>query len=360
MSIIIQKDDQKPEWPEAQPFKKESGLKSYIIKYPDVVEKLLADNLRLMVVGDGDGKELTTSGGPIDILAVDQHGQIYILETKLDVNYSKRKVVAQAMDYAAALWRDYSTGVDDFIKAVNNKYAIDLESEMANFFKSDENKMAAAIDGLAESLENGSFKLIVLMDKIEQSLKDLILFINSNSQFDIYAIELKRYKKGQLTIIIPELYGTEVRKRTVGRTFTDSNPEDFWLAIETNKDLETASIKLLVDAIQSSMKDDADFKYKTNPAGKEVVCINTKKRDWYPTVLHATGKLVLRYGNYSLYHRANKILLERLNKNQLFLVKDFNPDKSSYREVKLIGGTSQKIGQLIALYARAMKEAENP
>ena len=59
-------------------------------------------------------------------------------------------------------------------------------------------------EALNANLKNGVF--IVPMDNIDPRLKDLIpiLFINQNSQFNIYAVELKYYKKGSLEILSPD------------------------------------------------------------------------------------------------------------------------------------------------------------
>ena len=50
------------------------------------------------------------------------------------------------------------------------------------------------------------------MDKVHPQLKDLIYFINQNSQFDIYAVEMEYYKYGEYEILIPRLFGAEVKK----------------------------------------------------------------------------------------------------------------------------------------------------
>ena len=50
------------------------------------------------------------------------------------------------------------------------------------------------------------------MDKLDDRLKDLILYVNQNSQFDVYAVEFEYYKHDTYEIIIPKLFGTEVKK----------------------------------------------------------------------------------------------------------------------------------------------------
>jgi hypothetical protein len=50
------------------------------------------------------------------------------------------------------------------------------------------------------------------MDAIDDRLKDLIVYINQNSQFDIYAVQMEYYKFEKYEIMIPKLFGVEVKK----------------------------------------------------------------------------------------------------------------------------------------------------
>jgi len=50
------------------------------------------------------------------------------------------------------------------------------------------------------------------MDELEDRLKDLILFINKSSQFDIYAVEIEYYKFESNELMIPKIFGNEVKK----------------------------------------------------------------------------------------------------------------------------------------------------
>jgi len=51
------------------------------------------------------------------------------------------------------------------------------------------------------------------MDSIDDRLKDLIIYINQNSQFDIYAVQLEYYEFEDNEIIIPKIFGVEVKKK---------------------------------------------------------------------------------------------------------------------------------------------------
>ncbi len=60
----------------------------------------LKENFRLLPLI----REFTTPrGGCIDLLAADADGEIYIIETKLAKNADKRRIIAQALDYGAAI-----------------------------------------------------------------------------------------------------------------------------------------------------------------------------------------------------------------------------------------------------------------
>ncbi len=66
----------------------------------------IREGIRLMVAA----KEFPTNSGPIDVLAFDPTGEIYIIESKLYRNPDKRQVLAQALDYGASLWHGYTSG----------------------------------------------------------------------------------------------------------------------------------------------------------------------------------------------------------------------------------------------------------
>jgi len=103
-------------------------------------------------------------------------------------------------------------------------------------------------DNFKRNLNEGNFKFVVLMDKLHSQLKDLIIFINQNSQFDIYAVEVEYYKYESYEILIPKLFGAEVKKDVTTQTSADKrrkwNEDDFF------KDAESKLEKKYVEAIK--------------------------------------------------------------------------------------------------------------
>lgn len=211
MSIIISQDGKKAQKVDKSEFEKEGYLQNYIHENPESIPVYeIEEDKRLLVVA----REFSTESGPIDALAIDKDGDIYVVETKLYKNPDKRTVVAQALDYGASLWRH--SNFDEFMakinNEINNKFKISFEEKAKNFFGIDDEQIALAIDSIKRNLQNGNIKFVILMDSVEDRLKDLIVYVNQNSQFDIYAVQMEYYKFEKYEIMIPKLFGVEVKK----------------------------------------------------------------------------------------------------------------------------------------------------
>lgn len=172
----------------------------------------LREDIQMLVLA----REFGTKSGSIDVLALDQEGNIYIIETKLYKNPDKRQVVAQALDYGASLWRQYPTG-SEFVRNLREGFRSlggweSLEKGLAEVFGADEEIAQEILESVGKNLEEGSFHFIVLMDRMDERLKDLIAFVNENSRFSVYGVELDFYEHEDLEIVIPRMYGAEVKK----------------------------------------------------------------------------------------------------------------------------------------------------
>jgi len=245
MSIIISKNGRDAKRIPISPFKDEGYLQRYINDNPESIPlNEIKEDVEVLVLA----REFETKSGPIDILMTDKESEIYIIETKLYKNPDKRKVLAQVMDYGAALWKGYSNS-DDFINDIDNKiskdYNTSLITKLQQVFKIGEETALEIIENLKNNLSEGFFKFLVLMDKLDDRLKDLILYMNQNSKFDIYSVELKMYKYENLEIVIPKIFGVDIKKdlHAIADTGRYWNEDSFFKTLkEKVNDSRTISI----------------------------------------------------------------------------------------------------------------------
>ena len=212
MAIIVSKNGGKAKKVEETRFRDENTLQAYIKKHPEVIPvDELADETKVFIAV----REYPTNSGPIDALGFDRLGNIYIIETKLYKNSDKRKVLAQVLDYGASLWKhggDFTQFLSTINEEIKGTFKATFEEKLTSFFCMDENEVSGVIEAINENLSKASFKFLIVMDQLDERLKDLILFLNTNSQFDVYAVELEYYKVEDYEIIIPQLFGNEVKK----------------------------------------------------------------------------------------------------------------------------------------------------
>jgi hypothetical protein len=212
MSIIISKNGKNAQKVDQANVDKEDYLQNYIHQNPESIPVYeIEEDKRLFVAA----REFSTESGPIDALAVDKDGDIYIVETKLYKNPDKRTVVAQALDYGAALWKhtgDFGEFLTMLDEKVRNSFKISFSEKVKEFFGLDDEQTGLLLDAMARNLKDGNLKFVILMDSLDDRLKDLIIYINQNSQFDIFAVQMEFYKYNEYEIMIPKLFGSEVKK----------------------------------------------------------------------------------------------------------------------------------------------------
>jgi hypothetical protein len=212
MAIIISSNGGKAVKVEKSAFEKEDYLQKYIYENPESIPLYeIKEDIRLLILA----REFPTNSGPIDAIGIDKYGELYIVETKLYANADKRKVIAQALDYGAALWK-HSNEFNEFLKILDQHtlkvFNLRTTEKISEFFELETIDVDAVIEKARDNLNNGVFHFVVLMDKMDDRLKDLILYVNQNSQFDVYAVEFEYYKHDTYEIIIPKIFGTEVKK----------------------------------------------------------------------------------------------------------------------------------------------------
>lgn len=212
MAIIISTNGRNAVKVDKSSFDKEDHLQRYIYENPESIPLYdIKEDIRLLILA----REFPTNSGPIDAIGIDRYGELYIVETKLYKNADKRTVIAQALDYGAALWK-HSNDFGEFLAILDTHtqrvFGLKSIEKIRDFFQIGDEESDSLLEKARANLNDGVFHFVVLMDRLEDRLKDLVLYVNQNSQFDIYAVELEYYKHEDYEIIIPRIFGAEVKK----------------------------------------------------------------------------------------------------------------------------------------------------
>jgi hypothetical protein len=235
------------------------------------------------------------------------------VETKLYKNPDKRTVVAQALDYGASLWRhsDFSEFIAKINSEVSKKFKISFEEKAKEFFSIDEEQVVALLEAMKNNLQQGNIKFVILMDSIEDRLKDLIVYANQNSNFDIYAVQMEYYKYEQYEIMIPKLFGVEVKKNTPGNS--SSNIRRFWdeesFISQTKEKLGSDAEKVV--SLYRYLKDNSDkIKWGTgNANGSFSPIIKKLSPTISPFSIYSDGTFLIKFG--WLKNHTDKEMFER-------------------------------------------------
>lgn len=174
----------------------------------------ITEGARLLVLA----REFGTASGPIDAIGIDQEGHIYVIEAKLSRNADRRKVVAQVLDYGAALWK---AGADpDDVLARLDRDSGGVHDKVESTFGLSDAEAVDVLNAVRRNLSTGTFRFVVVMDQIDERLRTLLAYVNQSSTFDLFGVELDLYHLADLDVVIPRLYGAEVRK-SVGTPAAD-------------------------------------------------------------------------------------------------------------------------------------------
>ncbi|MED3919506.1 endonuclease NucS [Priestia aryabhattai] len=158
------------------PIESEKKLEDILVK--DL--SILSDDLLLI------GRQIKTDYGKfIDMLAIDQEGNLSIIELKR--NRTPREVVAQALDYAS--WVQ-TLSYDQILDVFEDKNGIPLEEGFVNKFDTD----------LPDKL-NESHKIIIVSAQLDTETERIINYLSNNYDLPINAVFFRYFKEGNQEFI---------------------------------------------------------------------------------------------------------------------------------------------------------------
>ena len=160
---------------EQEEYKNEDELQALIFKHPELIGD---EGSELVSIA----REVNTSAGRIDVLAMTTNGTITLVEVKLGRNgQSRREVLAQILDYISELTK-YSYFE---LNTATNKVLGDIIDGFEN------NVELPRI--IEDNLKNGLVRLVIAVDESNEDLRRLVEFVARHTDLRVDLVEIKKY-----------------------------------------------------------------------------------------------------------------------------------------------------------------------
>ncbi len=241
-------------------------------------------------------REIQTNVGPVDVVYLNPDGYLTLVETKLWRNpESRRQVVAQIMDYAAAISRWTYKDLQDAVKRAGGP--ADLVTLMAN---ADENfDEARFIDAVTKNLSRGRILLLIVGDGIQEGVEQLTDTLSRSPQlgFSMGLVELAiyRFDDPPKMLVLPRLIARtrEVVRAVVEVRVVDGKPQvEVSLPEATSKPVQPGQRRrltedVLIEQIRTAVGPDVASRFDILLSGCEQLGIQPEGRDaslslfWY-------------------------------------------------------------------------------
>ena len=222
----------------AQPFPYEQTLHELAARNPQLLP--LAGSPQLVVLGS----EVWMGSGYADILAVEASGRPVIVEVKLARNAeARRAVVAQVLAYAAFLQGSNVETLDDSLsKQLRTAgYGSILEAVEAQQEDVDREAFTAS---LQEHLDNGGFRLVLLLDETSHELERLVAYLDAitTAALTIDLITVSVYEVNGAQVALPQRISPDVgetveagtQRQSASRKIVVSDGADAFVASVAN------------------------------------------------------------------------------------------------------------------------------
>lgn len=213
-SVLIRKQGEEPSLVPEDKIPLEAELHEALTKYPDLLPMQDLGFGQTVVVG----REASLASGSADLVLLDDRGQVALVEVKKEGNPDTRRVVAQLLDYAGAMWGqtlpEFEASVlQPFLKEQGND-AVGLSEFLTAAFgavpgESDGldpglDKSPAIEAALAGRLETGRFALVVAAPQIPPGVERVLEYLNRQG-LRLFAIEFSYFKKDGVEVLVPRI-----------------------------------------------------------------------------------------------------------------------------------------------------------
>lgn len=183
----------------------EAALHEVLMRHPSLVPATDLGFGRVVTVGF----EASLASGSADLVLLDERGRLCIVEVKKEGNPDTRRVIAQLLDYGAALW---GLTVDEFDRAVLRRKLGDsdprslhdfIAEELVSKDEDPEEATERTLEGLGETLRTGDFAFVLAAPTIPAGVERVIEYLNARG-FSVFGLEVS-YFAGDVEAFVPRV-----------------------------------------------------------------------------------------------------------------------------------------------------------
>jgi hypothetical protein len=183
-------------------FPNEAALHSLVEEAPHLLP--LAGNPRLTVVG----REVLLGNGYADLIAIEPTGRIVVIEVKLARNAeARRAVVAQVLTYAAFLRGLTPDTLEQKVLGAHlqKRKFTTLADAAASNYQEGTLDVAEFTAGLTQSLTEGRFRLVLVLDESPEELVRLVGYLAAIAdKVLIDLVTVSSYQVGESQVLVPQ------------------------------------------------------------------------------------------------------------------------------------------------------------
>ena len=194
-------------------FPDEATLHDLIANSPAMLP--LAGSPQLVIVG----REVQLGNGYVDLLAVETTGRLALIEIKLGRNAeARRAVVAQVLAYASFLhgWELDQLESGPLARHLRERGFVSLYEAAGSI----ENSGLIDVDQFEEVarsvLENGHFRLVIVLDSVPTELSSLVAYLESVTDgLIVDLVAIRNFNVGAVQVVTPQRVQPQRAARTL-------------------------------------------------------------------------------------------------------------------------------------------------
>ena len=294
---------------------REEELENLVINNPKIFPiEIISENVQWIPIS----KQMRLLGGIVrtDTIGVDDEGNIYVIENKLDDNSDESRVSQQVRDYVHILrtmkWEDFLRKIEqannsDKVKEKKFNFSGKSLKEILNTTKDLKGdswsleKSVECFENIKNTFEEGKFLAIICINKISKPLRISIdgeNEITDENVMSMFALEVNKFQTDkEEKIIVTNTYPYNLSELRERKTFREKmrHGRKFDSQLSTTNSLSKSEKDFLKNFVKKLKSKSNDFKYGKGKTSRLLPIFLINGNEKSPIAIDAQGFLSLQF-----------------------------------------------------------------